>query len=481
MWEAFNSKEQDLVRTSIDYKTNLDLNLDHVSQTEREKVLSSVMKEELKDLYSPEMEKDWEKLSKDHLNNKKAIINSIVDIAENPQKVEKSNDSNFQLLSNNLDESNETQDSTFIITPQEIADEIYGEWKIDMIEEVEFALDKTWWINWMEISVEKEELNWRMEDWSLKSFIIQKSINNSFINKGEWEYSLLIPIDYSNDISDGRSNLVQRYPEVLITWTRKECIAEIQRILREENVKYIATWIKEEPFINNGGNWESNNEGDINIWPILTNLEKWNSEIDYNKLIKKIIPEMWYDEILKLLEIVTWQNSYKIGSDNIEKIISAILKNKNIDNILFEMNIDDLLKIGYIWNNKINKNIENRLKNINNDWLLKLLQNFIGIWWKDNFILSEVKVRFNTFSSKELLNLYSIIWTKWHDEIKNLFLNLSNEIKNNILLLIKEKKYNWYVSYKDKWKPESWIIYSVTSEYLKNEAINNFKKYCIIK
>jgi hypothetical protein len=128
MSEAFNNNQaQDLIRTSIDHKTKVDLNLDHVTKIEREKALSGVMKDQLKDLYSPEMEENG--LNIEQQKNKKAIINAIVDIAKTPQKEEEFDNNRIQLLSN-MGNSNETDIENrkdFIITPQEIADEIYGE------------------------------------------------------------------------------------------------------------------------------------------------------------------------------------------------------------------------------------------------------------------------------------------------------------------------------------------------------------------
>ena len=128
MSESFNNKaEQDLVRTSIDPLSEKDLNLDKVTNIEREKALSKVTKEQLKEFYSPEMEKGKE-LTKEQQNNKKAVINAIVDIANQPQKIEVNynpNQNKFKLLDNIIPINNNSNNENYVITPQQIADEIY--------------------------------------------------------------------------------------------------------------------------------------------------------------------------------------------------------------------------------------------------------------------------------------------------------------------------------------------------------------------
>jgi len=113
--------------------TNDDLNLDNISDIEIEKALSNSYILGLKKLYSPEMEE--RELSSEERMQKKAIINAIVDISNNPQKIKKENTSNIINLnrfSNGTFSNNENtntlsdnEKTNFIITPQQIADEIY--------------------------------------------------------------------------------------------------------------------------------------------------------------------------------------------------------------------------------------------------------------------------------------------------------------------------------------------------------------------
>ena len=479
MWESFNSHEQDLVRSSIDHKFEQDLNLDKITNTEREEVLSNVFKSELKDIYSPDMEKNGAILSPEQQNKKRAVINAIVDIANNPQKIKPfSQRSWYQLLPyTETRKANITdifgEQSTFTITAQEIADEIYWEWEIDMIEEVELALDQQGWIKNGQISPEWERLKWRMSDGKLIEF----KITNNHIN---WEYKLSIKNNDRNPSTNPNIQiLIAKIDKVAITGTREECIREIQRILRNKNKPFTVTWIED----NNTLSWDDDgiysNSGNLDIGNVTENNNSIGNKIefDYDYFINNKIPKMNTEQLLSLLWKVTWENKDKIEYVERNRIINAILDNNNSDPILKNMSINDIAQLRVGNNEKVTKEIESRLLKIENAALFDMYKEYMWEFHEIQVLISnEILSRFDTFNNDELLQLYKSDG-KWYSAIRNRFQKLGEEKVNEIIQIIKWEEYEEYAADVSKSDVEKWASQVVTVEEQRNNAVKNFKNY----
>ena len=486
MWESFNNtNEQDLVRDVIDYKSEKNLNLDNVTAPEREKALSEVFKQELKDIYSPIMEQNGKSLNPEQLKGKKAVINAIVDIARQPQKIEIEQSLQWpgvEFLSSNLwgnIPNNPLEDTnTFTITPQEIADEIYGEGAIDMINEVELALDQEGWRRGMQISEEFESLEWRMPNWELIEFTIKpnkdEALWSNLDENLKWEYTLNIN---SNDNNSINNNSLQTLEDKInipdFTGTREECIREIQMILRNKNEEFTVTWIEDHNHRWVNGTRE--NMWEINLGDNLNN--KWSGfeqNVNYDQFIDEIIPKMSISELKSLLEKVTWDNRDKIDTEHRERIIDAILKN---DIILSDMSVLDLMEIksAHI---KIIKELEERLTEISNSDIINIFKKYqYSYSEKKEVVTNNILTRFSNLNSHELLELYTSDW-KWYSDIRNRFQEeLTDDQENAIITLIKDKEYIPYTADVGKKDIEAWAPRIVTAEEQRRQAIDNFRNY----